>query len=139
MSVFAEFRTFISRGNVLDLAVGVIIAAAFGKIVTAFTEDFINPILGVVTGGIDFSNLYVPLRAAPAGTAHTLAAMKAANVPVFAYGAFITDLINFLISAFVIFLIVRGANRIIKRPEVVVATPEDVLLLREIRDALQRT
>ena len=133
----SEFKAFINRGNVLDLAVGVIIGAAFGKIVTALTEDFINPILGLATGGIDFANMYVPLKAAPEGTAATLAAMKAANVPVFAYGAFITDVINFLILAFVIFLIVRTANRVMKRSDDA-ATPAEVLLLREIRDELRK-
>ena len=137
VSMVSEFKAFINRGNVLDLAVGVIIGAAFGKIVTAFTDDFINPILGLATGGVDFANMYLPLGAAPEGTAATLAGMKAANVPVFAYGHFITEIINFLILAFVIFMIVRTANKALKRTDDA-ATPEDILLLREIRDGLKR-
>ncbi len=137
MSMISEFKAFINRGNVLDLAVGVIIGAAFAKIVTALTEDFINPVLGLATGGIDFGNMFMPITAVPAGTPHTLAAMKAANVPVFAYGHFITEIINFLILAFIIFLIVRTANKALKRSDDA-ATPADILLLREIRDALQK-
>ena len=137
MGMVSEFKAFVNRGNVLDLAVGVIIGAAFGKIVTAFTDDFVNPILGMVTGGIDFANMYVPIGAVPEGTASTLAAMKAANVPVFAYGHFITEIINFLILAFVIFMIVRTANKAMKRSDDA-ATPEDILLLREIRDGLKK-
>ena len=137
MGMVSEFKAFVNRGNVLDLAVGVIIGAAFGKIVTAFTDDFVNPILGMVTGGIDFANMYVPIGAVPEGTASTLAAMKAANVPVFAYGHFITEIINFLILAFVIFMIVRTANKAMKRTDDA-ATPEDILLLREIRDGLKK-
>ena len=136
MSMVSEFKAFVNRGNVLDLAVGVIIGAAFGKIVTAFTDDFINPILGLATGGIDFANMFLPLGAVPDGTANTLAAMKAANVPVFAYGHFITEVINFLILAFVIFMIVRTANKAMKRSDDDV-TPADILLLREIRDELK--
>ena len=133
----SEFKAFINRGNVLDLAVGVIIGAAFGTIVTAFTDDFINPILGLATGGVDFANMYMPLGTVPDGPVETLAAMKAANVPVFAYGHFITELINFLILAFVIFMIVRTANKALKRTDDA-ATPEDVLLLRQIRDSLKK-
>ena len=137
MGMVSEFKAFINRGNVLDLAVGVIIGAAFGTIVTAFTDDFINPILGLATGGVDFANMYMPLGTVPDGTVETLAAMKAANVPVFAYGHFITELINFLILAFVIFMIVRTANKALKRTDDA-ATPEDVLLLRQIRDSLKK-
>ena len=136
MGMVSEFKAFVNRGNVLDLAVGVIIGAAFGKIVTAFTDDFINPILGLVTGGIDFGNMFMPIGTVPEGTAHTLAAMKAANVPVFAYGHFVTEIINFLILAFVIFMIVRTANKAMKRSDDD-ATPADILLLREIRDVLR--
>ncbi len=132
----SEFKAFINRGNVLDLAVGVIIGAAFGKIVTALTDDFINPILSLATGGIDFSNKFVPIGTVPDGTAETLAGMKAAGVPVFAYGHFITEIINFLILAWIIFLIVRTANKVLKRTDDD-ATPADVLLLREIRDELK--
>jgi large conductance mechanosensitive channel len=137
MGMISEFKAFINKGNVLDLAVGVIIGAAFGKIVTALTEDFVNPILSVFTGGIDFTNMFIPIGSVPDGTAGTLAAMKAANVPVFAYGHFITELINFLILAFVIFMLVRTANKAMKRTDDA-ATPEDVILLREIRDSLKK-
>jgi large conductance mechanosensitive channel len=133
----SEFKAFINRGNVLDLAVGVIIGAAFGKIVTAFTDDFINPILGLLTGGVDFANMYLPLGSVPDGTPETLAAMKAAGVPVFAYGHFITEVINFLILAWVIFMIVRTANKALKRTDDA-ATPEDILLLREIAASVKK-
>jgi len=134
--VLQEFKAFVNRGNVLDLAVGVIIGAAFGKIVTALTDDFITPILSIIGGGADFANMFLPLGTAPAGTAPTLVAMKAANVPVFAYGHFITEIINFVILAFIIFMIVRTANKALKRTDDD-ATPADVLLLREIRDELK--
>ena len=137
MSMVSEFKAFINKGNVLDLAVGVIIGAAFGKIVTALTEDFITPILSILTGGVDLTNMLVPIGSVPAGTAATLDAMKAANVPVFAYGHFITEIINFVILAWVIFLIVKAANKAFVR-ETVDATPEDILLLREIRDGLKK-
>jgi len=137
MSMVSEFKAFINKGNVLDLAVGVIIGAAFGKIVTALTEDFITPILSVLTGGIDFTNMFVPIGSVPAGTPATLAGMKAANVPVFAYGHFITEVINFVILGWVIFMIVKAANRAFAR-HADDATPEDILLLREIRDGLKR-
>ena len=137
MSIISEFKAFISKGNVLDLAVGVIIGAAFGKIVTALTEDFITPVLSILTGGVDLTNMLVPIGPVPAGTAATLDAMKAANVPVFAYGHFITEVINFVILAWVIFLIVKAANRAFVR-STVDATPEDILLLREIRDGLKK-
>lgn len=132
-----EFKAFINRGNVLDLAVGVIIGAAFGKIVAALTDDFITPILSLMTGGIDFSNMFAPIGAVPEGTPATLEGMKAAGVPVFAYGHFITEVINFLILAWIIFLLVRTANKVLKR-SADDATPEDVLLLREIRDSLRK-
>jgi large conductance mechanosensitive channel len=137
MGMVSEFKAFINKGNVLDLAVGVIIGAAFGKIVTALTDDFITPILSLLTGGIDFTNMYAPIGSVPDGTPETLAAMKAANVPVFAYGHFITELINFLILAWVIFMIVKAANKAFAR-NADDATPEDILLLREIRDGLKK-
>lgn len=136
MSIVSEFKAFVNRGNVLDLAVGVIIGAAFGKIVTALTDDFITPILSLLTGGFDFANMFVALRGIPEGTPHTLAAMKAANIPVFAWGHFITEVINFLILAWIIFLIVKAANRVLRRTDSD-ATPADILLLREIRDELK--
>lgn len=135
--MWSEFKAFVNKGNVLDLAVGVIIGAAFGKIVTSFTEDLLMPLIGLLTGGgVDFSSRYVVLSGtAPEGA--SLAAAKAAGANVFAYGNFVTALINFLIMAFVIFLIVRQANRMLKRSDDA-ATPEDILLLRDIRDSLKK-
>jgi len=135
--VLSEFKAFLNRGNVLDLAVGVIIGAAFGKIVAALTDDFVNPILSLLTGGIDFKNMYAAIGSVPAGTPETLEGMKAAAVPVFAYGHFITEVINFVILAFVIFMIVRTANKAMKRTDAD-ATPADILLLAEIRDELKK-
>ncbi|MBS3996881.1 MAG: large conductance mechanosensitive channel protein MscL [Hydrogenophaga sp.] len=142
MGVMQEFREFAVKGNVIDLAVGVIIGGAFGKIVASLVDDVIMPTLGAVVGQLDFSNLFVVLGTAPEGTARTLAAMKAAGVPVLAYGNFITVALNFLILAFIIFLMVKQINRL-KRTKAVApaaapATAEDVLLLREIRDSLRR-
>ena len=137
VGMVSEFKTFINRGNVLDLAVGVIIGAAFSKIVTALTDDFLAPILGLLTGGIDFANMFLPITAVPEGASMTLAGMKAAGVPVFAYGHFITEVINFLILAWIIFLIVRTANKVLRRTDAD-ATPADVLLLTEIRDELRK-
>lgn len=136
--MFSEFKTFIARGNVLDLAVGVIIGAAFGTIVKSLTDDLLMPVIGAVSGGIDFSNYFFPLGAVPEGTAGTLAAMKAANVPVFAYGSFVTAVINFLILAFIIFLIVRQANKLLPKKDEAPAGPTEVELLAEIRDALKK-
>ncbi|MCW2338760.1 large conductance mechanosensitive channel [Sphingobium sp. B2D3A] len=139
--MLTEFKAFIARGNVLDLAVGVIIGAAFGAIVSSVTDDLIMPVIGALLGGLDFSNYFVPLAAVPAGTEPTLEAMKAAAVPVFAYGSFITAVIKFFILAFVIFLIVRQANRFFvkKKAEEVAAPagPSEVDLLKEIRDVLK--
>jgi large conductance mechanosensitive channel len=109
--MFKEFREFIARGNVLDLAVAVIIGAAFGKIVTSLVEGVLMPPLGVVLGKVDFSSLFVVLDHAK-GTPASLAAAKAAGVPVIAYGAFLNDVVNFVIVAFVIFLLVKQANRL---------------------------
>lgn len=135
--MFSEFKTFIARGNVLDLAVGVIIGAAFGTIVASLTDDLIMPVIGAIFGGLDFSNYFIPLKDVPENVPHTLAAMKAAGVPVFAYGSFISALINFLILAYVIFLIVRGANKVM-RPADAEAGVTEVDLLTEIRDELRR-
>jgi large conductance mechanosensitive channel len=136
--MFEEFKAFVNKGNVLDLAVGVLIGAAFGKIIASFTDDILMPIIGLLTGGgVDFSNKFIALGTVPEGTANTLEAMKAANVGVFAYGNFITALINFLILAFVIFMIVRSANKVMKRADDA-GTPEDVLLLREISASLKK-
>jgi large conductance mechanosensitive channel len=136
--MLSEFKTFIARGNVLDLAVGVIIGAAFGTIVSSLTDDVLMPIIGAVSGGFDFSNHFIALGAIPEGTAPTLEAMKAANVAVIAYGSFITAIFNFLILAFVIFLIVKQANKILGRKEDEPAGPTEVDLLTEIRDALKK-
>lgn len=139
MSIVSEFRTFINRGNVLDLAVGVIIGAAFGKIVASVTDDLIMPVIGALFGGLDFSSYFVPLAPVPEGLTG-LAQVKAAGVPVFAYGHFITEVINFLILAWIIFLIVRAANHALSRETNVaahLAEPADIVLLREIRDELK--
>jgi large conductance mechanosensitive channel len=145
--MWKEFRTFIARGNVLDLAVGVIIGAAFGNITKSLTDDLIMPVIGAIFGGFDFSSYFVRLGPIPtgyAGSTSSYAALKAAGVPLFGFGAFITVVINFLILAFMVFLLVRFVNKaiaVVEREEKVGETapapePEDVKLLREIRDAL---
>jgi large conductance mechanosensitive channel len=123
----------------MDLAVGVIIGAAFGKIVDSVVNDLIMPIIGRVTGGLDFSNYYVALKDIPAGTPLTLDAVKKAGVPVFAYGNFITIVIYFVILAFIIFMMVKWINKLkAEAPAAPPADPEEVKLLREIRDALKK-
>jgi large conductance mechanosensitive channel len=141
--MFKEFKTFIARGNVLDLAVAVIIGAAFGKIVTSLTDDVIMPIIGKLIGGLDFSSYFLilaPEKVPPALAGSTdYAALKKAGVPLFGYGEFVTAAINFLIVAFIIFLIVRAVNRLMpKAEEAAPAEPADVALLREIRDELRK-
>ena len=111
MGMMQEFREFAVKGNVIDLAVGVIIGGAFGKIVDSVVSDLIMPVVGLVFGKLDFSNLFLVLGTVPEGTAHTLDALRKAGVPVFAYGSFITVLINFLILAWIIFLMIKGVNR----------------------------
>jgi large conductance mechanosensitive channel len=139
MSILSEFKEFAVKGNVIDLAVGVIIGAAFGKIVDSLVSDIIMPLVGVVFGKLDFSNLYVVLGTAPAGVANTLADLKKAGVPVLAYGSFITVAVNFVILAFIIFMMVKQINKLRKTEETApAATPEDIALLREIRDSLKR-
>ena len=139
MSMSSEFKEFIMKGNVMDLAIGVIIGAAFGKIVDSLVSDIIMPIVGKITGGVDFSNMFVPLADIPAGNAGTYAALKAAGVPMLAYGNFITIVINFVILAFIIFMMVKQVNKMKKAaPVAPAATPDDILLLREIRDALKK-
>ena len=136
-----EFKAFISRGNVLDLAVAVIIGAAFGKIVTSLTEDLIMPLIGAIFGNVDFSSLFVVLGEVPAsytGSLADYAALKAAGVPLFGYGAFITAVINFVIIAFAIFLLVKAANKVQKPAEAGPKGPTEVELLTEIRDALKK-
>ena len=143
--MWKEFRTFIARGNVIDLAVGVIIGAAFANITKSLTDDIIMPVIGWVFGGFDFSSYFVRLGAVPAdykGSLTDYAALKAAGVPLFGYGAFVTVAINFVILAFLIFLLVRAVNRVMAQPAPAeaapAAEPEDVKLLREIRDALTK-
>jgi large conductance mechanosensitive channel len=138
MGMMQEFKEFALKGNVMDLAVGVIIGGAFGKIVDSVVKDLIMPVVGLFTGGLDFSNLFLALKPMPEGAAHTLDAAKAAGVPVLAYGSFITVVINFLILAFIIFQLVKFMNRLRhETPAAPPAPPEDVVLLREIRDALR--
>ena len=137
-----EFKEFAVKGNVMDLAVGVIIGGAFGRIVDSTINDLIMPLVGRVVGSVDFSNLFVPLADVPAGTESTLAAVRAAGVPVFAYGNFLTIAVNFLILAWIIFLMVKAMNRLRREeaapaPAAPPAPPEDVVLLREIRDSLK--
>jgi large conductance mechanosensitive channel len=137
-----EFKAFIAKGNVVDLAVGIIIGAAFTAIVNSLVADLINPIIGLITGGIDFSNLFINLGA---GEFASLAAAKEAGAPVFAYGSFITAVINFLIIAWVVFLLVKAVNKLKEATAkkeaaaaaAVPAGPSEVDLLKEIRDALK--
>ena len=140
MGMMQEFKDFAVKGNVIDLAVGVIIGAAFGKIVDSIVNDLIMPIVGRVLGGLDFTNMFVALKDIPPGTAMTLEAVKKAGVPVFAWGNFVTILLNFVILAFIIFLMVKQINKMKKEapPAAAPATPEDVVLLREIRDSLKK-
>ena len=138
-----EFRDFIARGNVLDLAVAVIIGAAFAKITTSLTEDIIMPLVGKIFGGLDFSSKFIILGDVPAtyhGSLTDYAALKAAGVGVLGWGTFLTVVINFLILAFIIFLIVRSANRMKAKQEAAApaADPEELVLLREIRDSLRK-
>ena len=139
MSFSSEFKEFALKGNVMDLAVGVIIGGAFGKIVDSVVGDLIMPIVGKIFGGLDFNNYFVPLAGQ---TATVLADAKKAGA-VFAYGSFITIVINFIILAFIIFMMVKQVNRMKREappapPAPPAPTPEDVLLLREIRDALKK-
>ncbi len=142
-----EFRAFIARGNVLDLAVAVIIGAAFGRIVTSLTEDVLMPVIGRILGGLDFSSYFVVLGPVPANLAGSTnyEALKAAGVPLLGYGAFLTQAVNFLIVAFIIFMLIRTINRAValfeeeraKPADEPKAEPADVALLREIRDELR--
>jgi large conductance mechanosensitive channel len=146
MKLLNEFREFAVKGNVVDLAVGVIIGAAFGKIVDSLVGDLVMPILSRILGKLDFSNRFVVLGDVPPGAAMTLDALKKAGVPVLAWGNFVTVAMNFVILAFVIFLMVKQINRLRRRHTGEAAPapagepappPEDVLLLREIRDSLK--
>ena len=140
MSVLKEFRDFAVKGNVIDLAVGVIIGGAFGKIVDSLVNDIVMPVISTLLGGhIDFTNLFIVLGRVPEGIPRTYDALKKAGVPIFAYGNFITISINFILLAFVIFQMVKVVNkiRVIDAPPPA-PEPEDTILLREIRDSLRK-
>ena len=143
--MFGEFRTFIARGNVLDLAVAVLIGAAFGTIIASLTDDLIMPVIGYLTGGVDFSSHFIRLGEIPANYAGSLtdyAALKKAGVALFGYGKFLTVVLNFVIIAFAIFLLVRSANKYLAKAmaamAAAVATPADVVVLREILAELKK-
>ena len=141
-NMLSEFKEFIAKGNVMDLAVGVIIGGAFATITTSLTEDVIMPIVGALFGGVDFSSKFVLLGSVPEGVAaDDYAALKEAGVAMIGYGAFITAVINFLILAFIIFLLVRWVNRVMRKQEAEApapAGPSEVDLLTEIRDELRK-
>ena len=134
-----EFRAFAVRGNVVDLAVGIIIGGAFGKIVDSLVNDIVMPLISTLLGGrIDFTNLFIVLGTLPENVPRTFDALKKAGIPIFAYGNFITILINFILLAFVIFQMVKIINKIRdEEPKPTPPTPEDIVLLREIRDELK--
>ena len=138
--MWKEFKEFALKGNVLDLAIGVIIGAAMGKIIDSVVKDLIMPLISALFGGkVDFSNMFVLLGDVPAGVPHTYEALTKAGVPVFAYGNFITVFINFLLLAFAVFVIIKAMNKINKKEaEAPAETPEDVVLLRQIRDSLKK-
>lgn len=140
MSFVSEFKAFAMKGNVVDLAVGVIIGAAFGKIVDSVVKDLIMPVVGAIFGGLDFSQFYFVLGSVPEGVPNTLVELQKAGVPVFAWGSFLTVSLNFIILAFIIFMMVKQINRLKNEepPAPPPATPEDITLLREIRDALKK-
>ncbi len=135
-----EFRAFAVRGNVVDLAVGIIIGGAFGKIVDSLVNDIVMPLISTLLGGrIDFTNLFIVLGTVPENVPRTFDALKKAGIPIFAYGNFITILINFILLAFVIFQMVKIINKIRdEEPKPTPPTPEDIVLLREIRDSLNK-
>ena len=135
MSFASEFREFAVRGSVVDLAVGVIVGGAFGKIVDSLVNDIVMPVAGRFTGGLEFSNYFIALARIPEGVPHTLEAVKKAGVPVVAWGSFVNVSLNFVILAFIVFVMVRAINRL--RRQEPPAPPEQVVLLREIRDALR--
>jgi large conductance mechanosensitive channel len=141
MGFAKEFKEFAMKGNVVDLAVGVIIGAAFGKIVDSIVKDLVMPVIGKIIGGLDFSSYFIMLSAPPPDFKGpmTYEALTKAGVPLFAYGNFITVALNFVILAFIIFMMVKQINRLKKEaPATPATTPEDVVLLREIRDALKK-
>ncbi len=136
-----EFRAFIAKGNVLDLAVAVIIGAAFAKIVTSLTDDIIMPIIGKLFGGLDFSSHFVLLGPVPAdyhGSMTDYAALKKAGAPVLGWGAFVTEIVSFVILAFIIFLMIKAANRAMRKGPEPATGPSEVELLTEIRDELRK-
>ncbi len=141
-NIMKEFRAFAVKGNVIDLAVGVIIGGAFGKIVDSLVNDIVMPLISTLLGGrIDFTNLFIILGSVPDNVPRTFDALKKAGIPIFAYGNFITISINFILLAFVIFQMVKIVNKIRlqdEEPKPTPPTPEDILLLREIRDGLKR-
>lgn len=145
MGLVSEFKTFINRGNVMDLAVGVIIGGAFATITKSLTDDLIMPVVGYIFGGADFSGYFIRLGDLPAdfkGNPTSYADLKAAGVAMFGWGQFLTVLVNFIILAFIIFLLVKVMNKLTAKPEPAPAapapTPEDIVLLREIRDSLKK-
>ena len=140
MAIFQEFKTFAMRGNAIDLAVGIVVGAAFTGIINSLVKDIINPPLGMMLGGIDFSNFFTVMKGSADYT--TLKAAQDAGAVTLNYGLFINAIINFVIVAFALFLVVRGINRLAapkaEAPAVLPSPPEDVVLLREIRDLLKR-
>ena len=140
MGMMKEFREFAVKGNVIDLAVGVIIGAAFSKIVDSVVKDLIMPVVSLVFGKLDFSNMFIVLTRVPEGVERTNDALTKAGVPIFAYGHFLTVLVNFVILAAIIFLMVKEINKLKREtpPAPPAAAPEDIALLREIRDSLKR-
>ena len=142
MGLISEFKTFISRGNVIDLAVGVIIGGAFATITKSLTDDLIMPVIGFLFGGADFSRYFLRLGDIPAGfkgNPESYADLKTAGIAMVGWGEFLTVLVNFLILAFIIFLLVKAVNRLMPKPEeAAAATAEEVLLLREIRDSVKK-
>lgn len=140
MSFASEFREFAVKGNVMDLAVGVIIGAAFGKIVDSLVNDVIMPVVGRIFGPLDFSSHFIALAQIPADVPHTLEAVRKAGVPVLAWGSFATVLLNFVMLALIIFVMVKQVNRLRREapPPAPPAPPEEIVLLRDIRDAVSR-
>jgi large conductance mechanosensitive channel len=147
MGLLSEFKTFINRGNVMDLAVGVIIGGAFATITKSLTDDLIMPVVGYIFGGADFSRYFIRMGDLPAGfqgNPESYADLKAAGVAMFGWGEFLTVLVNFMILAFIIFLLVKLMNRLTAKQEAEAPaaapapTPEDIMLLREIRDSLKK-
>ena len=145
MTIVSEFKAFVARGNVLDLAIGVIIGGAFATITKSVTDDLIMPVVGWLFGGVDFSSYFIRLGAIPEGfkgSPESYADLKTAGVAMLGWGAFLTVVVNFLILAFIIFLLMKGVNRLLVAEKPAAAepapTPEEVVLLREIRDSLQK-